>query len=252
MSAINYITGLYHPVPFYDANGKLRCEGFSQRVSGRIERRLNTALPYLRHSQSVLGNDMTVFMEEGMDVPKGLNVRSITLPNKGIFQGKWHIMLHAMEQLGTPVLWMDMLDSVVMERFTPTEESFLLRAQDDIIIQEWCVWKIRGEIVHIAHRKDGSEVPRKLLMPQNAIMLIKSDRMIRAALATKVDMDQPALALAYETTHGIYQDTPIDEVLKFSSRGLFKAVADRYGDVVVTNKQNLFKTKIFHQPEFQV
>jgi len=241
---LHYVTAMYAPEPF---NSRATSR-FIWKTAPGAERRVINALPALQRCRQLLGDRMVAFVDESMSSRKEyskayraaldskIGIQPVALAHGGFWRRKWMAMLEAGKRVGWPLLWFDFLDAEVCSELTAEELAFLDKR--DLVI-EFETFRCFGPPLHLA---SGQVAPGRVRQPHTCVYLLGSPDYAEKALATNIDHDQIALATVLEQ-QGIYQDTPIEKLLTFSSRGLF-GVRNRQP---LTSHANLYVPRIVHK-----
>lgn len=248
---MKYITGIYLPKGIPGQSASCR---FARRGLKSVHKSVELAIEKIERSQSVAGDDFTIFVDEKLQKHKNgklawdiilksnLNVTPISnLPEDGFWCKKWNLALNALNIFGEPVLWLDFMDAEILETFSDEEVDFLNNGRD--IVCEWERFRVFGEPMH---NKDGSVcLNRRQYQPQTSIYYLTSEEVPKMALNTGIDHDQISLGHVAEKKYGIYQDE-IEGCYNFSSCGLF-VTSTKPSNNCITNKNKKFKCKITHK-----
>lgn len=256
---MKYITGIYLPpllkhqrkglMPKYYTNADCAATVFHKHLD-----------IYL-HNKRILGDDFIFYVDcellkskEHRNVIEELKNNNISFiessnlsKDHGLFYPKMQMVKNALVELKEPVLWMDFNDCVAKEKLSHEEIEFMC---EQPIRVEWEVLNLRGKPMHY---KDGSICKDgKQRQPQLGSYFIRDLDIINLALSLKMPHDQVAFAHAFESKYNIYQDSSMEEILRFSSCGLFKSCLEKsdvstyiYQKYIIDHKK--FETKIFHK-----
>ena len=248
MKRAKYITAIYLPVDKPDDPASCR---FASRALRGIHQVVIPAIERLERSQEVVGDALTVFIDDKMKShPNGkkayelvknskLNVESFpgVLPELGFWCKKWHITLKSLEYFSQPVIWLDFTDAEIIGKFTEEEMAFLDNGRG--IVCEWEKFRVFGLPMHLSN---GQVHRGRQYQPQTSIYYLASEELPKLAIETNIDHDQMSLGHVMEEKYGIYQDEH-KGCYEFSSKGLF----DTGTRNCITNKSNTYESKIRHK-----
>lgn len=256
---MKYITGIYLPPLLKHQRKGLTGKYYynAERASAIFDQHLDIYL----HNKRILGDDFILYVDRELidskdhrHVIQALNhnnisfVESLNLSkDNGLFYPKTQMIKQSLEKLGEPVLWMDFNDCIVKEKLSKVEIEFLC---EQPIRAEWELLNLRGEPMHLS---DNSVCTNgKQRQPQMGVFFVQDIDCVNHALSLKMPHDQIAFAHTFESKYNIYQDSGMEEILRFSSCGLFKSCQHEsnvstyiYQKYIMENKK--FDPKIFHK-----
>lgn len=259
---MKYITAYYMPpmtkcdcpaLPrkyFYNALANFENKGALSRVST------------MKKNQETLGKDLIVFVEKelkenpiGKEIYEGFLNSGVILTElpkplikRGLFWKKNDAILQALELLNEPVLWMDFSDTIVTDRLNKEEIEFLDNGREIVFEVEY-----RRRLGKGPHFLDGHENLDKFVRePQTGVYFIKSIDFVKDAikfgLENNVVCDQLLFTHVMENRLGLFQDSPQEEVIKYSSNGLFASCRVKDNQSTYCFRDHyVYKTKIYHK-----
>jgi hypothetical protein len=250
---MHYITAIYLPTIFEaDTHSAITAKRFAQRSMKNFAKTVQAAIPSLQRSHRVCGSKLAIFVDSSLQNhpqgklaaqyldQSGLPITKVTLDAVGYWRPKWLAMIKAGTIFGWPLLWFDFLDAEVHSLFSAEEQRFLSNRE---MVIEWSKYRNFGPPMHLSN---GTNAQRKIITPQTSIYLLNSPRLAVEALRTNVDHDQNAIGLVFEKTEQIFQDSPLERFLPFSSRGLFKVAPNDKG-TITAGAHNIYQPRITHK-----
>ena len=256
---MKYITGIYLPPLLKHQRKGLTGKYYynAERASTVFNRHLNI----YSHNKRILGDDFIFYVDcelldskdhrHVIDELKKNNISFMESANlckdNGLFYPKTQIIKQALEELGEPVLWMDFNDCIAKDKLSETEVDFLceqpIRFECEILI-------LRGKPMHL---KDHSVCTNgKQRQPQLGAFFVQDIDCVNHALSLKMPHDQVSFAHTFESKFNIYQDSGMEEILRFSTYGLINSCKQDsdistyiYKKHIQENKK--FEPKIFHK-----
>ena len=245
---MKYCTAIWYPTVFEeDPYSSGTAKRFMHRGLRHLKGNIEKALVRLVRTQQLLGDRLTVLVDSALpnaDIYKliersGLKTKTFQVQTKGYWRPKWFAM-QAVDKW--PMVWFDFLDAEVCSKFNHSELSFLSNRE---LVCEFTRYRNFGPPLHLANGKNSG---RSVVQPHTGIFLLDGPRLVEAAIATKIDHDQIALARVLEDQL-FYQDTATPErLLPFSARGLFRTTRDDLR-LTVNAKLNLYQPRIVHKVE---
>jgi len=253
---MKYVTALYWPDGFPNEKS-FGSNRFCKRARRSFSHgHISGVVPTLLSSQKVAGDDLIILLDEHIkkaspstyesfanselnisDLPEGV------IPRTGFWLKKWHIVLHMLDKLGEPFVWVDFLDAEILEKFTDEEEAFLKNGRD--IVCEFERFRVFGPKMH----NSNGEVcgGHRQVQPQTCIYYLNSEKIPKLCIDEDIDHDQISLGHAMEKEYGIFQDSSFADLKHFSSHGLFRTSKNCLTNSPSNYHDQTFGCKISHK-----
>jgi hypothetical protein len=236
---------MYVPEPF----NSRATRRFIAKSTPHALKKTKSAIPALQRSRKILGDRLLIMLDSKMEqqdshkeafkavMDADLGAVAVKLGNGGFWRRKWLAMIEAGNRFGWPLIWFDFLDAEACGALSAEEEQSFNGRE---IVIEFERFRCFGPTLH---KSNGQPAEGRVVQPHTCIYFLNSPRLAEKALDTGIDHDQIALASVFEKEFGVFQDSPIERLMEFSSRGLFGV----NNSEPLTSKDPLFKPKFVHK-----